>query len=149
MGIHVSMGWIKAHAGIEGNELADEEAKMGALSISEWSDTLRPWKRTLHQIELKILEEWSERWTKTPKHDATKFFISKPDKNKAKHILQLCRADLSILTRAITGQNFLAYHQSKIDFTISKTCRLCEEQDETFIHLITCLLYTSPSPRDS
>ena len=42
-----------------------------------------------------------------------------------------------MLTRAISGQNFLAYHQSKIDFTISKTCRLCEEADETFIHLVT------------
>ena len=45
MSIHVSIGWIKAHAGIEGNELADEEAKMGALSISVWSDTLKPWKK--------------------------------------------------------------------------------------------------------
>ena len=117
--------------------MADEEAKMGALSISVWSDTLRPWKNTLRQIEQRIEIEWENRWAEIYKHDATKFFIPKPDKNKAKHILQLCRADLAMLTRAITGQNFLAYHQSKIDFTISKTCRLCEEQDETFIHLIT------------
>ena len=50
--------------------------------------------------------------------------------------MNLCRADLSILIKAITGQNFLAYHQSKINFEVSKYCRLCEEGEETFIHLI-------------
>ena len=43
---------------------------------------------------------------------------------------------LSVL-KAITGQNFLAYHQSKINIEISKACRLCEEEEETFIHLIS------------
>ena len=52
-------------------------------------------------------------------------------------MLNLCRADLSLLIKAFTGQNFLAYHQSKIDITISKFCRLCEEREETFVHLIT------------
>ena len=37
----------------------------------------------------------------------------------------------------MTGQNFLAYHQSKVNFEISKVCRLCEGEEETFIHLIT------------
>ena len=32
----------------------------------------------------------------------------------------------------MTGQNFLAYHQSKIDIEVSKFCRLCEEEEETF-----------------
>ena len=35
------------------------------------------------------------------------------------------------------GQNFLAYHQSKINIDISKFCRLCEESEETFIHLVS------------
>ena len=41
------------------------------------------------------------------------------------------------MLKAITGQNFLAYHQSKIDIEVSKFCRLCEEESETFIHMIT------------
>ena len=44
---------------------------------------------------------------------------------------------LALLIKAITGQNFLAYHQSKIDIDISKFCRLCEENEETFIHLVS------------
>ena len=119
-GIKISVEWVKAHIGIEGNELADEEAKMGALSLSIWSETLRPWKETLKEVEKVIKQEWKIRWKNIYKHDASKIFISGPDKQKAKHLLNLCRSDLMMLTRAISGQNFLAYHQSKIDFTVKK-----------------------------
>ena len=44
---------------------------------------------------------------------------------------------MALLIKAITGQNFLAYHQSKINIDISKFCRLCEESEETFIHLVS------------
>ena len=45
-----------------------------------------------------------------------------PDKNKSSGVLNLCRAaDLSMLSKAISGQK--AYHQSKINFEISKFCR--------------------------
>ena len=65
------------------------------------------------------------------------FSGSTQTKTKSRGILNLCRADLAILIKAITGQNFLAYHQSKINLEVSKICRLCEEEDETFIHLVT------------
>ena len=97
-GTKISIGWVKAHIGIEGNELADEEAKMGALSLSVWSETLRPWKETLKEVEKVIEQEWKKRWKNINKHDASKFFIPGPDKQKAKHLLNLCRPDLMMLT---------------------------------------------------
>ena len=46
-----------------------------------------------------------------------------------------------IWIRAITGFNFLGYHQAKNNSNISKVCRLCEQDNETFIHFITeCLV---------
>ena len=39
--------------------------------------------------------------------------------------------------RAITGHNFLGKHQNQIDHTISKVCRFCDEEVETFHHFIT------------
>ena len=41
------------------------------------------------------------------------------------------------LVRAITGHNFLGKHQNIIDHTISKVCRFCNEDTETFHHFIT------------
>ena len=130
------MQWIKAHVGHEGNEIADSQAKLGASRKEVTCVTPKPWGTIKNEISDRVNEEWNTRWSNTQKHDATKFFWKHPDKNKSRGILNLCRADLSILIKAITGQNFLAYHQSKINFEISKTCRLCEEGDETFIHLV-------------
>ena len=90
-----------------------------------------------NSINEAIQTEWNIRWKNLPKHDATKYFWKKADKNKSRGILSLCRTDLSLLIKAITGQNFLAYHQSKINIDISKFCRLCEESEETFIHLVS------------
>ena len=36
----------------------------------------------------------------------------------------------------ITGHNYLSYHRNKLDILINPKCRLCEEQNETFVHLI-------------
>ena len=55
----------------------------------------------------------------------------------SRNTVNLCRTDLALLIKAITGQNFLAYHQSKINIDTSKLCRLCEESEETFIHLVS------------
>ena len=41
--IHVTLSWIKAHAGHEGNELADTQAKLGAGREIINATTLVPW----------------------------------------------------------------------------------------------------------
>ena len=51
-------------------------------------------------------------------------------------ILKLPRGKLTLLIRAITNHNFLGAHQHNIDPDISKCCRFCEEEVETFAHLI-------------
>ena len=135
--IHVTLSWIKAHVGHEGNELADTQAKLGAGRETINATTLAPWGSVKTAINESILTEWNIRWNNLPKHDATKYFWKHADKNKSRGILNLCRTDLALLIKAITGQNFLAYHQSKINIDISKFCRLCEESEETFIHLVS------------
>ena len=71
-----------------------------------------------------------------------------------------------ILIELITGQNNLNYMNNKV-YGSEDLCRFCEEEEETFDHIINecpcfyldrcdllqnqpiiCLLYTSPSPRD-
>ena len=59
------------------------------------------------------------------------------DKNKAKGILRLSRSNLTLLIRAITNHNFLGAHQNKVDTNISTCYRFCEEENETFVHLLT------------
>ena len=44
---------------------------------------------------------------------------------------------VQMLVRAITGHNFLSKHQNTIGEPIAPECRLCNEDLETFIHLLT------------
>ena len=41
------------------------------------------------------------------------------------------------MVRAKSGHNFLGKHQNRIDPEISKVCRFCEQEEETFYHLLT------------
>ena len=43
---------------------------------------------------------------------------------------------MTLWIEIITGQNNLNYVQSKI-YNIDPECRFCEEEDETFYHLLT------------
>ena len=49
---------------------------------------------------------------------------------------QLSRSNLSILIQIVTGQNSLNYLTSKIVPMHTDQCRFCEEDEETFIHLL-------------
>ena len=77
-----------------------------------------------------------------------KILLTKPDPSKSKGLLRLSRTNLTLLTKAITGLNFLAYHQSKIDIEVSKYCSLCEEDDKTFLHLLIACLRLEETRRE-
>ena len=66
----------------------------------------------------------------------TKEFYPIPDKKKCKEIMNLNRPDMKLWVEIVTGQNNLNYIQSKI-YEISSQCRFCEEEDETFYHILT------------
>ena len=67
----------------------------------------------------------------------TKIFFPKPDKNKTKKLLKHGRAYLRRLIECTTGHNNLNYLQSKIyPEDVSELCRFCEEEPETFDHLL-------------
>ena len=134
--ITVTLEWVKAHIGILGNELADTQAKMGAQNPNKPNTEILPWGEKKNCIEEFVREKWKDRWTKTTGHRQTKLFYAHPERIKAKGILALSRGNLSLLIKAITGQNLLGYHQHITDNNISQVCRLCEQDVETFWHLV-------------
>ena len=67
----------------------------------------------------------------------SKIFLPEPHIGKSKEILQLARGQMCRLIEIISGHNNLNYLQSKIyPHDVSELCRFCEEEDETFDHLI-------------
>ena len=80
---------------------------------------------------------WEDEWTSNLTCRHSKNFLPRPDKNKSREILQLYRSQMRRLIELITGQNNLNYVQSKVhNGQTSELCRFCEEEDETFEHLL-------------
>ena len=57
----VTLSWIKAHVGHEGNELADTQAKLGANREIINATTLVPWGSVKTAINEAIQAEWNTR----------------------------------------------------------------------------------------
>ena len=91
-------------------------------------------KKELWEVTCKL---WSAEWIANPTCRLSKNFLPYPDKNKSKELLNLSRSQMRRLLELITGQNNLNYVQSKIyPGEVSELCRFCEEEEETFEHLI-------------
>ena len=135
--------WIKAHAGHPGNELADEYAKIGTTDTTNWHpiNTTRTNINTL--IEEHAYKQWMIAWDSQPGCRQTKYFFPAPSSTKYKQTSRLARTQLMLLIQIVTGQNKLNYLSHKINPNISELCRFCEEEPETFIHILSeCPVFT-------
>ena len=132
----LTLNWIKAHQGHEGNEIADRLANMGALAKTEQiyipvADSL-----VKSYINNCIYDTWGLNWKKdcnTNKH--TKKFFPLPNARLSKRLLKFERLDLKYLLEAITGHNYLRHFSNKIASLNSTRCRLCNNDPETLLHL--------------
>ena len=127
----VELYWTKAHIGTIGNERADEGAKRGGL-MENYNDVEIPKSEMKLKIKEYFYKLWENEWGNYHKARMTKLFYPSLNPNQAKYILKLGRLETSRVIKLITGHNGLFYFKSKVDPQINP-----------------CLLYTSPSPRDS
>jgi ribonuclease HI len=134
----VTIAWVKAHIGTEGNEAADAAAKSGAEGKDCETDGIplpKIYERNLIRNSTKAA--WKAEWLQASEYKHSKHFYAGPDSNKAKLLLKHSKTTVSKLVKIITGHNFLSYFQYKVDNTVNPYCRLCDEAYETFHHFIT------------
>ena len=134
----LSVVWIKAHVGHEGNEEADRLAKIGTTNNEKHLDVGIPQAEIKSEINKFIRGIWNEEWQAYRETKHTKEFYTQNDKNKAKALLNLSRFELSRFVGLITGHGNLANFYSKLEPGSNPICRFCRERNETFIHLMDC-----------
>ena len=134
----VTIVWIPAHKGHEGNERADVLAKRGSeeTSIQRRVAIGKPNAEIKAAIRKLSREEWSGEWRAHKIANHSKGFYGGPNPSKARFVYKLARLELGRFARIITGHNNLNFFQHKIGLYSTPICRFCGEGDETITHFL-------------
>ena len=75
----VRLTWIKAHIGLDGNELADEYAKLGTVDHTNQISSLSTYKDIRAATRDYVSHKWKEKWRALKKCRMTKLFYDGPN----------------------------------------------------------------------
>ena len=136
----LTLNWVKAYCGIQGNELADYEAKVGASLSHPGVEPWLPLPTTFFKKKIKELIHfhWTNRWNNTDKCRQTKLFLQEPNPTFSKQIMKCPKLTFGKAIRWITGHCFLKRHKHITDpfNNPDPSCRHCNEEDETPWHIL-------------
>ena len=147
----LTLRWIKAHNKENetptGNDIVDLVAKAGATSRNWTSAKIhQPRSEILKYIRYRTREQWAKEWETRPDCRQTKAFVEKPNPKIWKDVKTQDRDTISRVIRFVSGHGYMNRHRTVLKYDIEKEqadeheeslCRLCEENEETPIHLIT------------
>jgi len=127
----IHFGWVKAHAGIDGNERADKLAKEAAENENlEIIYNKTPKTTIIESIKHKEQEEWQIRWNNTSKGLLSKtFFPSIKERLKIKLPLT------PDFTAIVTGHGKTKAYLHRFHIIDNPTCT-CKKAQQTVNHLI-------------
>jgi ribonuclease HI len=135
----ITIHWTKAHVGHEGNEKADELAKIGTTRINYATEPIIPvpkaWVR--NKIHTYINTEWTNRWKGLTEARQTKIFFPAPNAKLTQKLLNYDKTNCARLFRWTSGHSFHRYHNHLLQpevFTSPK-CRACQNANEETSHL--------------
>jgi len=142
---NITLHKVKAHIGIQGNELADRLAKKGANEKQIGPEPFLFLPKTIIRdiLRAKMINSRSKKINEANIKQENKELLKSYLKNKPPKLALVSKIDLKNLTGIISGQNHLSHNKNKMNNNISPLCKHCPEMRETTEHFMSdCPAYS-------
>lgn len=135
---NVTLSWVPAHTGIEGNEKADSLARQGAENKLIGPEPYVGISRTTikARFKLNLNNERTNYWNHLRGLGHSKRFIKGTDSNRSKFILSLPKNKIRLFVGFLTGHYPLKARLKLFGIMAEDICRFCELEPEKADHLL-------------
>nr|XP_037877477.1 uncharacterized protein LOC119631031 [Bombyx mori] len=130
----ITLHWIKAHNGLEGNERADQLAKEAAKKKAKPEYDKCPIAFVKRRIREESIDEWSERYEAGTTAGTTKLFF--PNAAAAKKIIDTIKPT-GVMTQILTGHGGFSEYLARFRCKESPACPCDGGTPETIPHILT------------
>ena len=141
-GNEVKVHWVPGHKDIEGNELADRQAKAAATEMCAQDVPIEPVldnREAISEIKKQMAIKWKLKYSYSDKTTHIQDIYTEVGKRNCHG--EEDRRTFSILNQILSGHTLLNHHQAKINKTVSELCEACDETEDTEHFLFRCRKY--------
>lgn len=133
----IHLVWVPGHAGVDGNEKADELAKAGSAGTETRPEPCIPIPQSLCAKAVKdwVRAEHVKRWTAYEGGVHAKHFLPAPWRKWTRELITMNRNSIRRVVGAITGHCGLNKHLTRMRILDDSECS-CGQDEETGLHII-------------